>query len=148
MCICVGLFWMIVVSLLGHPHYQTRIGRHGWFPSTIGHVGSWKKIHNRVTVTSWCLLSSLPSFCPCLLPCCCSAQCLYNVMSHFILWKGINLDILSGWVNTSMALNLVKYVKTGTKSLSLGTGGMVWLSSCKYQSPVMLERCHPNWGDL
>lgn len=43
-----------------------------------------KKIHNRLTVTSWCLLSSSPSSCPYLLSCCSSAQCLYNVMSHAI----------------------------------------------------------------
>ena len=41
-CVCWSV-WVVVVSLVGHPHYQTCTGRHGWFPSTIGHVGSWKK---------------------------------------------------------------------------------------------------------
>lgn len=42
---------------------------------------------------------------------------------------------LSIWSSMSM---------TGTKSLSPEMGGMVWLSSRKYQSPFMLGDHHPN----
>lgn len=34
---------VVVVSLLGHPHYQACTGRHGWFLPSMGHVGSWEK---------------------------------------------------------------------------------------------------------
>ena len=46
MCLCVCVCWSVwvaVVSLVGHPHYQACTGRHGWFLSTMGHVGSWEK---------------------------------------------------------------------------------------------------------
>lgn len=109
--------WVVVVSLVGHHHYQICTGRHGWFPSTTWHVGSWKKS----TIDS--LWHPGASFHILLPPVHASfhAAVLLNVFTMWchmqfvslpkILWKRINLDILSGWVNTATALNLNKYVK-------------------------------------
>lgn len=85
---------------------------------------------------------------------CCSAQCLYNVMSHVICspaWDFVKADKsgYSQWVRTRPRLWIWSSMsKAGTKSWSLEIEDMVWLSLCKYQSPFMLRGHRPNVGDF